>query len=289
MPRSRLALLAALLVAAPSLADPLRPYVLASEGPGEVAAKVEEVKAALTAQGFQVVGEYAPRDGAKVLAVTSDALKAMAAKSEFGGYGAALRVGVTLVGQAVQVSYTNPEYVRAAYRMSGDASAILSRLGTALGMKAGFGSSKGLSEKELRGYHYMVAMPFFSDPVVLAKHDSHEAALAAVEKNLAAGEGGTARVYRVDVPGKKESVFGVAVRKGDGADAHIIATIDTAAQRHTAHFPYELLVTDGTVRMLHGRFRIAQSWPDLTMGSFMKINPAPDAIEAALAKVAGRK
>lgn len=280
---------AALSLAPVALADGLRPYFLASEGPGEVAAKVSEVRAALEGQGFQIVGEYGPKDGVRVLAVTSEQLLAAASKTEFGGYGAVVRVGITLVGGNVQVSYTNPEYMRAAYRMTGDVSAVSSKLEAALGRKAAYGSQKGLSEKDLRSYHYMVLMPFFSDPIVLAKYDSYEAALEAVEKGLAAGDGGTARVYRVNVPGKKETVFGVAVKKGDGADAKIIDTIDKAASRHTPHFPYELLVTDGTVRMLHGKFRIAQSWPDLTMGEFMKIGAAPDGIEAALGKAAGKK
>ena len=34
--------------------------------------------------------------------------------------------------------------------------------------------------------------------------------------------------------------------------------------------------------MLHGKFRIAQSFPDLTMGTFMKISGAPDGIEKVL-------
>ncbi len=289
MHRWNLVTVSVLTLASAVFADGLRPWVLASDGPADVATKVQEVRAALEGQGFQVAGAYSPKAGAEVLVVTSDELKAVAGKSEFGGYGAVVRVGVTLVNGSVQVAYTNPEYMRASYRMAGDLSGATTKLETALGRKAGFGSAKGLSEKELRGYHYMVLMPFFTDPVVLAKYDSQEAALAAVEKGLAAGDGGTARVYRVDVPGKKETVFGVAVKKGEGADAKIIDTIDTAAQRHTPHFPYELLVTDGTVRMLHGKFRLAQSWPDLTLGAFMKIGAAPDAIEAALSRAAGKK
>jgi hypothetical protein len=34
--------------------------------------------------------------------------------------------------------------------------------------------------------------------------------------------------------------------------------------------------------MLHGKFRIAQSFPDLSMGNFMNISGAPDAIENSI-------
>lgn len=268
-------------------AEGLRPYVLGSEGPGDLAAKTGEVKQALEAQGLVVAGAYSPRDGVQVVVVTSPDLQKAAAQSEFGGYGAALRVGITRVGDGLQVSYSNPEYVKAVYRMSGDVGGVAKKLEAALGSKEGFGSEKGLSEKDLRGYHYMMTMPYFTDPIVLGKYESQAAAVAAVEKALAEKRGHSVRVYRVDVPGKQETVFGVGLAAGEAADLRVINTIDTGARRHTPHFPYEVLVTDGTVRMLHGKFRIAQSWPDLTMGTFMKISKTPDAIEAALKKAAG--
>jgi large conductance mechanosensitive channel len=48
------------------------------------------------------------------------------------------------------------------------------------------------------------------------------------------------------------------------------------------HQPYAVLVSGGRVKMLHGRFRIAQSFPDLTMGTFMKISGAPGGIAKVL-------
>lgn len=283
----RWSLLAAVILSTAVSAEGLKPYVLGSEGPGDVAAKTDEVKQALEAQGLTIAGSYSPHDGVQVVAVTSADLQKAAAQTEFGGYGAVLRVGITKVGDAVQVSYNEPAYVKAAYRMSGDVSGIAKKLEAALGRKETFGSEKGLSEKDLRGYHYMMMMPYFTDPIVLGKYDSQDAAIAAVEKGLSEKRGHSVRVYRVDLPGKKETVFGVGLTAGEAADLRVINTIDKGARHHTPHFPYELLVTDGTVRMLHGKFRIAQSWPDLTMGTFMKISKTPDAIEEALKKAAG--
>ena len=89
-------------------------------------------------------------------------------------------------------------------------------------------------------------------------------------------------IYRIDLPGTEQSLFGIAILAGNGADETVMKITDTGARRHTAHPPYEVLVAGGRVLMLHGKFRIAQSFPDLTMGTFMKISGAPDGIAKVL-------
>ena len=98
----------------------LKPFVLGTRGPGSVAEKVAEVMAALASQGFTIVGEYTPYPQAAIIVATHDELKSNAAKSEHGGFGAAVRVSVTQVKDEVQVAYTNPVYMANAYRMQGD-------------------------------------------------------------------------------------------------------------------------------------------------------------------------
>jgi len=274
---------------APAADQPLKPYLLGFRGPGVVEAKLSEVRTGLEQKGFQVVGSYAPYKGAQVLVVTSDALKAAATKSGFGAYGAVVRVSVTDTGKELQVSATNPRYFAAAYRMKEGLDDAAAALEQAIGRTAEFGSKEGLTASKLRKYHYMMMMPYFDDQVKLASYSSHDEALAAVEAGLAAKKGGTSKVYRVDVPGKKESVFGVALGEGAGADNTIMKIIDLGELKHTPHLPYELVVSDGSVYMLHGKFRIALDFPDLTMGSFMKISNAPSAIEEKLRAAAGGK
>lgn len=269
--------------------QPLKPYLLGFRGPATVEAKLAEVKAGLERNGFQVVGEYAPYRGAVVLAATSEKLKAAAAKSGFGAYGAVVRIAVTAAGNEVQVSATNPRYFAAAYRMQEDLGDVAAELGKAVGKTAEFGSRDGFTASGLRKYHYMMMMPYFDDPVKLAAFPSQDEALAAVEAGLAAKKGGASKVYRVDLPGKKESVIGVSLAGGEGADGAIMKVIDIGELKHTPHLPYEVVVSDGTVYMLHGKFRIALDFPDLTMGTFMKISGAPSAIEETLRAVAEGK
>jgi len=269
-------------VAAPAADQPLKPYLLGYRGAGTLETKLPEVKAALEQKGFQVVGEFSPYPGAAVLVVTSDALKAAAAKSAFGAYGAVVRVSVTVAGKELQVAATNPRYYAAAYRLKDDLGDVAAAVEQAIGKTAEFGSKNGFSTSDLRKYHYMMMMPYFTDPVKLATYPSQDEALAAVEAGLAAKKGGAGKVYRLDLPGKKESVIGVSLSQGDGADAAIMKIIDIAELKHTPHLPYEVVVSDGTVYMLHGKFRIALDFPDLTMGTFMKISGAPSAIEEKL-------
>jgi hypothetical protein len=283
-------------------ADVLQPFVLAYKTTGDVSTVASDVKNKLTAAGFEIAGEYSPYPGADIIVVTNDALKANAAKSDRGGYGAAQRVAVTKNGDDIEVSYTNPVYMAAAYRMAGDLADVRAQLEGALGAESDFGSEKNLTAEDLRKYHYTVMMEYFDDPSELAEYDNHAEAVKAVEAGLAAGAGGTAKVYRIDVPGKspegKEmTVFGVAM-KGVNADdcssdEFIMSRIDKSTPRHTAHLPYEILVNGDEAEALYGRFRIAIDWPHLPMvagsngGTFFSIMCSPNAIEEALTQASG--
>ncbi|HLY95710.1 MAG: hypothetical protein ACM3W8_00225 [Sideroxydans sp.] len=266
----------------------LKPFVLASKSTGTVAEKSAQVKTALTSAGFNVVGEYAPYTGADIIIVTNDELKRNAAASDFGGYGAVVRVSVTEAGNAVQVSYTNPVYMANVYRMRGDLSGVAASLATALGRVEEFGA-QGMTAKQARKYHYTIGMEYFDEPSVLAEYASHEEAVRAVDSKLSSNRSGVSRVYRVDVPGKQESVFGVALKgSGDNKymdDQFIMSEIDFRDVKSTAHLPYEVLVSGNKVYALYARFRIAINFPDLSMmgkNSFMNIMKAPEAIRLAL-------
>lgn len=292
------AALLALIHALPVSADDvlLKPFILAPTPAGNMEAVVTTVKSALMAQGFEEAGSYSPYSGATILVVTSPQLKAVAARSELGGFGAALRVAVTQRKDKLQVSYTNPIYMANAYRMTDDLKSIAAKLEAALGKGQEFGA-KGLTAKKLRKYHYTFGMEYFSDPSVLAEYGSHEQAVQAVEAGLAAAKAGVTKVYRVDVPGKQEVVFGVAMKAASEKDKsmddkYIMSEIDFRDVKSTAHLPYEMLVSGNKAYALYARFRIATSFPDLSMmgsNSFMNIMSSPEAIRKALVQVAGGK
>ncbi len=277
-------------------AKELKPFVLAEVTTGDMAAVKQSVETKLGNAGFQIVGDYSPYEGAMIIGVTSDALRSAAARSEFGGYGAVQRVALTNIGGDIQVSYTNPTYMSHAYHMKTDLAGVTAALEQALGNAGAFGPEKGMESDDVRDYHYMFGMPYFDDPIELSKHDSYEAAVKAVEKGLAETTGAT-KVWRVDVSGKEESVFGVGMAKGaDGSkyadDTYIMSEIDFKELRSTAHLPYEVLVSGNRVYALPAEFRIAINFPDLKMmgdNSFMNIMETPDAVKQVLSTASGAK
>jgi len=273
----------------------LKPFVLASKGAGDVAQKVEATKAALAKAGFTVAGSYSPYANTTVIGITNDELRSTAAKSDHGGYGAAMRVAVVKVKDDVQVSYTNPVYWANVYRLGGDLKDTSTKLQAALGKVEEFGA-KGLTAEQLRKYHYAFGMEYFNEDNTFVSYPSHEEAVKAVEAGLAAGKQGVTKVYRVDVAGKKEVLFGVAMKGTPESkqmdDAYLMSEIDFKDVKSAAHLPYDILVSDKTVFAQYARFRIAVSFPDLSMmgaNSFMNIMKSPEAIREALSLTVGGK
>ena len=275
-------------------ADTLKPYILAGVDDGtrdDVQARVEE---RLTAEGFEVVGSYVPAgdETLGVVCVTHERLKTAAADAGgLLGFAAVLRVGLRDTGEGVEVSFTNPLYWGNAYyrKTFPDVEASSTQVDAALRRALGelpdsrfepFGSRKGVPASKLRKYHYMMAMPYFDDVAELDKGSSYEDAVARIEERAAAEDAEAKIVYAVKFPEKKMALFGTALtgRKGE---AHFLPKIDFSEPRHVPFLPYELLVLEDRVVSLHGKYRIALSFPDLSMGTFMKIVSTPGDIADA--------
>ena len=267
-------------------ASSYKPFVLAKLTKGSQAMVLKSVKDELLKGGFEIVGEYSPYEGTNIVIITNDILKENAKNSKFGAYGAAQRVSVTKVNKEIQVAFTNPSYMAYAYKMKSNLSDVKESLQKSLGFVKEYGIKKGLKSKDLKKYHYMAMMPYFKDHKLLAKYDNFSTAINAVEANLKAKKGGVSKVYRIDIPGKNETVFGVAMTKKLSNDKKIMSKIDKGSIKSSAHLPYEIIVSEGSVYTLHGKFRIALNFPDLTMGTFMKIKSAPGDIFDSLKKVA---
>jgi len=294
-----LAVVALVAVQTPAQAksDLMKPFFLASKSAGAMGATVAATTAKLQAAGFEIAGSYSPYKSATIIIVTNDALKAAAAKTEFGAYGVVQRVSVTDVNGEIQVSYTNPTYMASAYRMDATLSDVTAALNGALGNMGEFGMDEGLSDEDLRDYRYAFLMEYFDDPSKLASYDSYASAVAGVEAALAKNTAGVQKIARVDVPGKEETYFAVSL-SGDvtnnnekfRSDAFVMSEIDFKDVRSTPHLPYEIVVSGDRVYALYARFRIAINFPDLSMmgaNSFMNIMASPEAIREALTIASG--
>lgn len=287
-------LLPGLLLCATALADTsYQPFILASINETGLEEKAASTADALTDAGFSVAGQYSPLDNTVVMVVTSPDLQEIAAKSDKGGYGAGQRVSITERDGKTEVAFINPLYIQFAYHMEADMQGVHDQLSEALGNMEAYGAKKEMTAKKLGKYHYKPAMPYYDDVWALGSFDSHEAAVAAVEKALAAEGDALSQVYRIDIPGKDQVVFGVGMRAvseddEDIDEAHQLSVVDFEGYSKVAYFPYEILVNGSNVESLRMKFRMAVHFPDLPMmgkHGFWSLKSSPGATKDAFEKL----
>jgi hypothetical protein len=276
-------------------AQNLYPYVQAFKSTKNINELALQIKQALPKQGIDVLGSYQPADDANrfIIVVSSKELLTAAAKSGgLTGFASALRIALTKENGAVTASYSNPYYWGLAYHQGKFESVkplyqsfqqkleqALKPLGTWIGTP--FGSKTGIDPEDLEDYQYMFGMPYFQDTEELKSFSSYQDAIAAIERNFKRSNTNLTKVYRIDIPGKEMTLYGVGIGGGTG-ESYFMPIIDLGRPKHTAFLPYELLVMGDEVHMLHGRFRIALAFPDLTMTTFSKIMSTPGDIEELL-------
>ena len=271
----------------------LTPYLKVTEKQESIKAVSESVRDALTEKGFEVLGTYHPADRSslEVIAFTRKDLKNTVVKvADRGALAAVMKVGLVAEDGKVTVSCTNPEYLLRAY-LRDEYNTHKSSLGTfASDLKTAltsvgndftpFGGT--VEADKLKNYHYKIMMPYFTDPVTLGEYPSFEAGLKTIENNLKQKRGNTVKVYQIVYPDKKIAVFGVGLRDKEEGESYFLPKIGV---EHAAAMPYEIILQNNTATMLHGKYRIALHWPDLTMGTFMKIMSTPGDIEDTLEKI----
>jgi uncharacterized protein (DUF302 family) len=277
-------------------AENYKPYIMGAVSELPLSETIDLLKSSLVENGLELVGEYTPADDGTryVLVVTSPEIKsAIAKKGGLRGFAAAWRIGLTVENELVNVSYTNPWYFGYAYfqdefdDVSYEIAGLREKLKKSMKVFSNnpnteFGSKKGVKVKKLKKYHYKIAMPYFDDVVDFDEFENYEDAIAKIEEQFENVEN-MEKVYRIDIPDNKLTLYGFSFSGEDG-ESKFLPKIDTGDPKHTAFLPYEFLVYENKVLMLHGRFRIALSFPDLGMGTFMKIMSTPgniaDAVES---------
>jgi len=295
----RVFLLAVLVVLTNSigLGQVLKPYTLGATSTADLTLVKEQTRSALTTAGFTLLGEYAPAGDETrwVFAVNSPELtEAVQAVGELSGFALALRVALTAESGNIDISYTNPIYLGNAYFQKAypDVAHLfittqkkLQQAMADLGevKELPFGSEEGLTAKELQHYHYMFGMEYFEDVVELNSFSSYNVAKSVIESKLSKG-GDTRLVYAYELPGADVKLYGIAL-SGETGEGHFLPIIDISTPKHTAFLPYELLLKGNQAYMLHGRYRIALSFPDLTMTTFGKIMSTPGNIEDLMRSV----
>jgi len=251
-----------------------------------------EIKAALVSKNFELIGQYNPMQSEDlfVLCFTrNDLQKACLSFQERGALASVLKIGLQKTGNSVDISIQNPMYMFYAYfreeiskqqtvltKIDADAKLVLSDM---YGKLSSFGGE--LNTEKLMNYHYKVMMPYFDDPAELETYASFEEGLAYIQAKLEKSTR-VKKVYQQIFTEQKVAVFGLAfqdIEKGEEKYLPIIG------ESHLAAMPYEIILQGKEVTILPGKYRIALYWPELTMGTFMKIMSTPGNIEDAFKEV----
>jgi len=277
-------------------AEIYKPYIMGAVSKLPINETIGLLKTSLEENDLELVGEYSPAedDSRYVLVVTTPGIKKNISKlGGLRGFASAWRIGITSESEQINISYMNPWYFGYAYFQDDydDVSYELAVLREKLKKSmmvfpdtpfTEFGSKKGIKEKKLKKYHYKIAMPYFDDVVNFDEFASYEEAISSIEENFLKVEN-VEKIYRIDIPDTKLTLYGFGFT-GEKGESLFLPKIDIGEPKHTAFLPYEFLVYENKVVMLHGRYRIALSFPDLGMGTFMKIMSTPgniaDAVES---------
>ncbi len=274
------------------VASGISPYIRIADLSGNMNDATEKVKAVLIENNYEVIGSYQPGGNSDLFVVlfTNDKIQNFCKSAKGRGMlAAAMKVGLQKKEGKISVSILNPEYLFYAYfrekmnvasfkssalAISSDIKSTMRGVGTV--MKP-FGGD--LSAKDLMKYHYMMGMPYFDDPVKLTDFDSFQQGLATIQKNLSAKKGNTYKVYEIIDEKNNIAVFGVALADKEEGEAHFLPIV---GESHVAAMPYEIILLNNRATILHGRYRFALHWPELTMGTFTKIMSSPGDVEDAM-------
>lgn len=272
----------------------ISPYFMISESSGDLHAIELNVEQALKDAGFTFIGAYNPGDldDLRVVVYTSEDLQKYCGMVEDRGMlAAALKIGIRKRRDLIQVTMINPEYLFYAYLQDAMENAdILSGLMTiqdkAVTAMETFGSPKpfggDIDKEKLKKYRYMMGMQQFDDPVVLRKFASFKEGVGTISRNLSLGKGNTVKVFEIIDNEKQVAVFGVGLMDTEKGESHFLEII---GKKNIAAMPYEIILEGNTATMLHGRFRFASHWPELTMGTFTKIMSTPGDVEDFMKKL----
>lgn len=279
------------LVLAIVLVSGIAPYLRVAEHDGPMDEVVGKVKTVLEESGYDILGQYQPGDNPELYVVvfTSEDLIALSMQSEDRGMlAAAMKVGFQETEGKIAVSILNPEYLFYAYfrelmnepAFNTSALKLASEVTGALRGKGSVEEPFGgdLSEKELIKYRYMAGMPKFEKSVSLAEFESFSQGVEAIRKGLS-NRAEIMQVYEILIENGETAVFGIGLKNKEEGEAHFLPII---GESHVAAMPYEIILQGNRVTMLHGRYRFALHWPELTMKTFTKIMSSPGDVEDAM-------
>ncbi len=274
------------------VAQALQPYYKIGTFDKSMDEQIALLKETVANGGFEVIGSYHPEGNPDlfVLCFTNDELKNLSLQfKDRGALASVLKAAVVQKEGKTTLSFLNPEYMFLAYwgeQLNGQESQLtalsdkVKKMFETIDPQARLIPFGGEVDKEdLPDYHYKIMMPYFTDPDELETFDSFEQGLAIIRKNLEAKKGNTLKVYEVVFEKEKIAVFGVGLMDKEDGEPFFLPVI---GEDNIAAMPYDLILQGKEATALPGKYRFALYWPELSMGTFMKIVTTPGYVEDVL-------
>ncbi len=283
-----------ILIAFSSSTFGISPFFKLAKKKASITDVAKEIRVALETADYDILGMYNISNDANkmVIVFTNGAIKTLSLSySDRGALAIAQKVSLIYTNGKTTVSLLNPLYMFNAYFQKGfDTKAIELRAEydaiRDVFKQMGFSFEPfggDVRTDDLREYQYMIGMPEFTDPVKLETYDSFNEGVKTIRENLKAKKGNTVKVYELVFTDKKVAVFGVGLLDAEEGEANFLPII---GENQLAAMPYEIILEDTKATMLHGRYRFALYWPELTMSTFTKIMSTPGNVEEFLEDIA---
>lgn len=279
-----------LLISLLTKAVDLQPYYNIGKTNKSVTTLNNEIITALKNAGFILSGKYNVANDSNnlVLAFTNLELQKICTEKEKSALIASnLKIGFRKINQEINLSCLNPDYTFAGvfnenYNTLKPKLDVISKnfidaiktLGYTL---TPFGGKESLDN--LIEYQYMWGMPYFKDLVEIGEFTSYSDAVNTITKNITKLSSNYKLVFKTQQNEKEVAVIGIGLFEKEKGESHFLSIIGI---EHLCAMPYEILIINKKAYILHGRFRFAFYWPELTMGTFTKIMSTPSDVETAL-------
>ena len=226
----------------------------------------DSIKANLERVGFKVIGSYnaMQNENYNVITYTSAQLQKLASKKDR-AFIAVQKVLVDKVNN--KLVFTNPKYFAKAMLQDDYDSSLVNQVSNRL--KAAFAMTKSeyaLKEGDLSSYHFMFAMPYYEDMLIVASGDNLESKLKAnASSNI---------VFELKL--KSATLYGISMNVAKGEKDYMGVLKQEAS---SAFLPYMVIIQNNEAKILHPKYYLALCLPKLTMGEFMTIMDTPGDIE----------
>jgi len=233
---------------------------------------VPSASSKLEAAGFEILASYKSVKKGTTIVFTNAELKAQAAKPTR-AHAAVLRLFVD--EQEQMISFTNPVYFGKAFMQDDYDHAVFNaqfeKLNSAFtGLKP---SVDKWSFDGLPTYHFMLGMPYYNEPDILATGRNSE--LIAKANSY---KDGKLKIFELKIS-DSSTLFGYKLA------TRTSKFVKKIGRANAAILPWCIAVEDSKATALSAKYYIAMSYPLLDMGGFMGIMTVPGAVIADLEKV----